>query len=270
MRRQFLPLAVFALAVAPVAEAKLKSAADMKPDKGYLLVQVDPVQVKMLGTNQITTGVLFAPYDPATKQVRPGVMALKDPVAKDDKRRLFVIEVDPGTWVIAGTGASAATLGSANTSFSLGSYQFDVRAGELVDLGVFEPQREESDNPDTKLTGGKMLGMAFLGVGGRIEPVPNRLAVRPRTGNDVPLPAWLAATPSVYPLFVYGGTFGNSGGGLVNRIDGKDGRGRAAGEAAYLSKPGQPKVEPGVAPLPEASAPETPSAEAPATPSSLP
>jgi hypothetical protein len=259
-----LPLAVALLMIAPAVDAKIKSADEMKADKAYLLVQVDPVEMKLLGTNKITTGILFAPYDPATKQTRAGVMALKDPVAKDEKRRLYLVEVDPGTWVIAGTGASGASLGSADTSFSLGSYHFDAKAGELVDLGVFLPQREESDNPDTKMTVGKMFGGPLFG--GRVEPVPNRMDIRPRGEGDVPIPAWLATKPLIQPAFVYGGTFGNSQGGLINRIDGKQGRGRAAGTAAYLSKPGQPVVE---VPAAEAAA-ETPSVEPPATPSSLP
>lgn len=233
-----LPLAAMLLVAAPAAHAKIKSAAEMTATKAYLLVQIDPVEVKILGTSHVTTGVVFAPYDPATKQVRAGVIALKDPVAKDGKRRLYLIEVDPGTWVIAGTGASTASLGAADTSFSLGSYHFEARAGELVDLGVFVPEREVSDNPDTKMNAVKLLGGPLFG--GRVEPVPNRLGVRPRGIDDVPVPAWLATKPLVQPAFVYGATFGNNLGGLVNRIDGKAGRGRAAGEAAYLSKPGQP------------------------------
>lgn len=262
-----LPLAAALLLIAPAVDAKIKSAEEMAAGKAYLLVQVDPVEVKILGTSQVTTGVLFAPYDPATKQVRAGVMALKDPVAKDAKRRLYLIEIDPGTWVIAGTGASGASLGSADTSFSLGSYHFEAKAGELVDLGVFEPKREVSDNPDTKMTAVKLFGGPLFG--GRVEPVPNRLEIRPRGEGDVAVPGWLATKPLVHPAFVYGGTFGNSVGGLVNRIDGKQGRGRTAGEVTYLSKPGQPKVEPAAAPA-DAPVPETPTAEAPATPSSLP
>ncbi len=254
-----LPLAVALLAIAPAVYAKIKSADEMKTEKAYLLVQVDPVEMKLLGTNKITTGILFAPYDPATKQVRAGVMALKDPVAKDEKRRLYLVEVDPGTWVIAGTGASGASLGSADTSFSLGSYHFEAKAGELIDLGVFLPAREESDNPDTKMNAMKLLGGPLFG--GRVEPVPNRMDIRPRGEGDVPVPLWLAAKPMIQPLFVYGGTFGNSLGGLVNRVDGKEGRGRIAGEAAYLSKPGQPAAESG------ASEAVT---EPPATPLSLP
>ena len=261
-----LPMAIALVALAPAVEAKIKSADQMKPEKAYLLVQVDPVEFQMMGNNRLVTGVIFAPYDPVTKQTREVLLARKDPVAKDGKRRLYLIEVDPGTLVIAGTGASDSQMGSADTSFSLGSYHFDAHAGELVDLGVFVPQREESDNPDTKMNTGNVLGMAFFGAS--VEPVPNRLTIRPRGTDDIAIPAWLAVKPLVQPAFVYGGTFGNNLGGLVNRIDGKDGRGRAAGEATYLSKPGQPKVE-ATAPTAEPAV-DGPSAQPPATPSALP
>lgn len=256
------------LALAPTVEAKIKSADQMKAEKAYLLVQVEPVEFQMMGNNRLVTGVTFAPYDPVTKQTRESLIARKDPVAKDGKRRLYLVEIDPGTWVIAGTAGSDSQMGSADTSFSLGSYHFEARAGELVDLGVFVPQREESDNPDTRMNTGNVLGMAFFGAS--VEPVPNRLTIRPRGTDDIAIPAWLAAKPLVKPAFVYGGTFGNNLGGLINRIDGKAGRGRAAGAAAYLSKPGQPEIEvPSSGPVIEpATAPA--SAEPPATPSSLP
>ena len=263
-----LPVAAVLLALAPAAGAKIKSADQMKPDKAYLLVQVEPVEFQMMGNNRLVTGVIFAPYDPVAKQTRGALMARQDPVAKGGKRRLYLLEIDPGTWVVAGTGGSDSQMGSADTSFSLGSYHFDVRAGELVDLGVFVPQREESDNPDTKMNTGNVLGMALFGA--RVEAVPNRLTIRPRGTDDIAIPAWLAARPLVQPAFVYGGTFGNNLGGLVNRVDGKAGRGRAAGAVAYLSKPGQPMVEaPSSEPVMDpASAPV--SAPPPSTPPGLP
>ena len=261
-------LAAAILVLAPAVEAKIKSAEQMKADKAYLLVQIEPVEFQMMGNNRLVTGVSFAPYDPQTKQTRETLLARKDPVAKDGKRRLYLLEIDPGTWVIAGTGGSDSQMGSADTSFSLGSYHFDARAGELVDLGVFVPQREESDNPDTKMNTGNVLGMALFGA--RVEPVPNKLTIRPRGTDDIAIPAWLSARPLVQPAFVYGGTFGNDLGGLVNRIDGKAGRGRTAGAAAYLSKPGQPAAEaPSSGPVAEAvsdSASPTPLS----TPSGLP
>lgn len=256
--------ALLLLALAPAAQAKFKSADQMKPDKAYLLVQVDPVEVQMMGTSRAVTGIVLAPYDPEGKRIpdqpvagdktgmkraAPQVLVMNDPIAKDGKKRLFLVEVDPGVWVIEGT-SGAPVLVSATTSFSLGSYYFETKAGELADLGVFVPQREESDNPDTKMTGGKLVGMALFAPfgGGRVEPSPNRLTIRPRGDGDIAVPAWLAGRPTVQPAFVYGGTFANRLGGLVNRVDGKDGRGRAAGEAAHLSRPTQPAAA--VEPLP--------------------
>ena len=240
-------LALALLVVANAATAKIKSADELKPDKAYLLVQVEPLTIKLMGTNRIATGILFAPYDVQRHYAGPAVMALNDPISKDGKRRLFLLEIDPGTWTIAGTGGIPAALGLANTSFSLGSYHFEAKAGEMLDLGVFEPQREETDNPDAKLTSGKLIGMMFLHQ--RIEPLPNMLEIRPRGPGDIAIPAWLASRPLVQPAFVYGGTFGNSLGGLVNRVDGKAGRGRAIGTAAYLSKLGQPVAEAAAVPV---------------------
>ncbi|MEP7007262.1 MAG: hypothetical protein ABI810_14855 [Sphingomonas bacterium] len=240
-------LALALLVVANAATAKIKSADELKPDKAYLLVQVEPLTIKLMGTNRIATGILFAPYDVQRNYAGPAVMALNDPISKDGKRRLFLLEIDPGTWTIAGTGGIPAALGLANTSFSLGSYHFEAKAGEMLDLGVFEPQREETDNPDAKLTSGKLIGMMLLHQ--RIEPLPNMLEIRPRGPGDIAIPAWLAPRPLVQPAFVYGGTFGNSLGGLVNRVDGKAGRGRAIGTAAYLSKPGQPVAEAAAVPV---------------------
>lgn len=246
MIRALVVMVTALLIAAPAAYAQPKSASQLKPDKAYLLVQIDPLEFKLMGTNRIVTGVLFAPYDVDNKQVRAGVLVLKRPIAKNGKRRLFLVEVDPGTWVISGTAGSGAPLGAADTSFSLGSYHFEAKAGELLDLGVFQPQREESDNPDAKMTSGKLVGMMFLHQ--RIEPVPTKLTIRPRGDGDIVIPAWLASRPQVQPVFVYGATFGNSLGGLVNRIDGREGRGRATGTATYLSKPGQPAAERPVAP----------------------
>jgi hypothetical protein len=140
--------------------------------------------------------------------------------------------------VIEGAGGDAPALGAAVTSFALGSYRFEVHAGEVIDLGVIAPKREESDNPDTKMTGGKLAGMMLAGPfgGGRVEPLPMKLDIRARSTGDLPLPDWLATTPITQPAFTYGATFGNLLGGLVNRVDGKTGRGRVSGEVVYLTK----------------------------------
>lgn len=236
------------------ALAKDKSV-EIKPDKAYLLVQVDPVEYKMLGTNRMKLDVGFARYDVTRNDIRGGykssenpvpegesvrTIARKKPIAKDGKRRLYLLEVDPDIWVIESVGVSSGgTLGVGSTSFSLGSYHFEAKSGQITDLGVFGPARELSGNPDEKVTAGKIFGMALLGPfgGPKIEPVPLVLNIRERRADDLQLPASMQKYEITYPEFVYGGSFGNYGGGLVNRIDGREGRTRATGETVYASMP---------------------------------
>lgn len=247
-------LCLLLLATPVVASGKTDwSKTRLDPTKAYVLVQLDPIEFKMLGNNRIATGLILSAYDADKGIIRmvekkgtivdvERVMLSKTAIAKDGKRRQHFSAITPGVWVIEGAGGAGATHGEGMTSFSLGSYTFEARAGQVIDLGVIVPRPEESDNPDTKMTGGKMLGMLMLG-GIRVEPLPLKLAVRPRTSGDLSLPAWLSTAPLTQPAFTYGVTFPNFLGGLVNRVDGKAGRGRAAGEVVFPSKPGQPKVD---------------------------
>lgn len=217
----------------------------LKADKAYILVQVDPLEVQLMGNNRVAAGVILAPYDrdKASLRMTPQakkparidrVMLNSGPVAKDGKRRQYFALIEPGTWVIEGAGGEGGTLVSPVTAFSLSSYRFEAKAGEILDLGVMTPTREISDNPDTKMTGGKMMGMMLAGPfgGGRVEPVPLKLAMRARQSGDLAVPAWVTEAKLVKPVFEYGATFPNLLGGLVNRVDGKAGRARAAVEAA--------------------------------------
>ncbi len=221
----------------------------LDPSKAYVLVQIDPVEFKIMGNNQIATGIILASYDTERSKIRliekdgkpVGVARVhlgKEPVAKDGKRKQFFSAIDPGVWVFEGAGGEAAALGAAVTSFALGSYRFEAHAGDVLDLGVVAPKREESDNPDTKMTGGKLAGMMLAGPfgGGRVEPLPLKLGIRPRTASDLAVPVWLSSASLAQPAFTYGATFANLLGGLVNRVDGKAGRDRAAGETLYLTR----------------------------------
>jgi hypothetical protein len=243
--------------VAPAALAKTDWAkTPLQPDKAYILVQVDPLEVQLMGNNRVAAGVIIAPYDLDKTSLRmtqepkkpariDRVMLNSNPVAKDGKRRQYFALIEPGTWVIEGAGGEGGTLVSPVTAFSLSSYRFEAKAGEILDLGVMTPTREVSDNPDTKMTGGKMLGMMLAGPfgGGRVEPVPLKLEMRARQPGDLPIPAWVTEAKMVKPVLEYGATFPNLLGGLVNRVDGKAGRARAAVEAAIAPvEPAEPAV----------------------------
>lgn len=219
-------------------------------DKAYVLLQIEPLEFKMMGNNQVVTGIFLAPYDAGAAAIRqeeqkgkpPRIarIALRnEPTAKDGKRRQYFAEIAPGTWVIEGAGGDVPQAGAPLTSFSLSSYRFDAKPGEIIDLGVALVAREESDNPDTKMSSGKLLGMMFAGPfgGGRIEPLPLKIAFRARASGDLPVPGWVPQSRLVQPALVYGATFANHLGGLINRIDGKEGRKRAAAEAAPAVAP---------------------------------
>ena len=226
----------------------------LDPAKAYVLVQVEPLEFNMLGNNRVVTGLMLAQYDLEKSAIRLRekdgkvvdilrLTLISNSIASDGKRKQYFAEIAPGTWVIEGAGGgSGGTLGAAVTAFSLGSYRFDARIGEVIDLGVVTPSREESNNPDTQMTTGKLAGMMMGGLfGGRgPEPLPLKLVIRPRGNSDLAVPAWLAKVAVIQPAFTYGSTFQNLLGGLINRVDGKVGRGRVAGEVLYLSKPGQP------------------------------
>jgi hypothetical protein len=230
--------------------------AGLDPAMAYVLVQVEPLHFRFMGNNDIATNIILHAYDDEKSNLRfleskdkskPDHRVLLDKVdiAKAGKRRQYFTAIMPGTWVIEGAGGNGGTLGAPITSFALGSHRFEAHAGEVIDLGVLAPSSEESDNPDTKMSTGKLAGMIFAGPfgGGRVESLPLKIAVRPRADGDFPVPAWLSKANIVQPGFTYGATFSNLMGGLVNRVDGKAGRSRTVGEVVYLSRPGQPKVE---------------------------
>jgi hypothetical protein len=247
-------LTAAALAQLQPAQAKTDWAkSGLDPAKAYVLVQIEPVEFQMMGNNRIVSGFFLAPYDASKKAIslteipkkQPQVARVvlkKEAIAKEGKRRQYFAAITPGTWVFEGAGGDVPLMGAPLTSFSLGSYSFVAKAGEVIDLGVVTLSRETSDNPDTKMTAGKMAGMIFAGPfgGGRVEPVPMTLTMRARGQGDFPLPAWVPENRLTRPGFAYGATFSNILGGLINRIDGKAGRNRQTGEIGFPSGPQMP------------------------------
>jgi hypothetical protein len=228
-------LAALALAAAsPVAAKTLpKVPPALNPAKAYILVEYKLLKNPYGGglpgarkTLPLKTGLVFARYDPALGDIRglgkaranpvaPGQQAAEGfrskPVAKGAGSRLFLIEVDPGTWVIQGFGG---------TSFSLGSYTFELAPGSVTDLGIVtaEPDWAEGQDPDDI---GSLMKSAFAGPFAKSPDIaPMRASFRPRAAGDIPLPAGIPAD-KVRPVeFTPGAKFGNYLGGLVNKIEG--------------------------------------------------
>ena len=248
-------LAALALAAAPPAAAKtLKQVpAALNPAKAYILVEYKLLKNPFGNfpgsrkTMPLKTGLAFGRYDPALGDIRGLGKAAANPVpagqqpiegfrskplAKGPATRLMLIEVEPDLWVVQGWG---------NTSFSLGSYTFELAPGTVTDLGVVtaEPDWAEGQEPPDV---GDVFKAALAGPFAKSPDIaPMRLTFRPRAAGDIPLPAGIAAEKVRPVAFTPGAKFGNYLGGLVNRIDGVNARRRAAGATTAPSPPDSPR-----------------------------
>ena len=241
---KIVPIAAFAaLAAAPAAAAPVKKVPpSLNPAKAYVLVEYR-LQKNPYGgfpgsskTLPLATGLFLARYDAEAGDIRGLGKASKNPVpageqgfesfrskpiAKGPISRLFLLEVDPGLWVVQGYG---------NTSFSLGSYSFDLAPGEVTDLGVVTAENDwaEGQKPPNV---GTIFTMALAGPFAKSpEIAPVRLSFAPRQSGDLPVPAGLPADRVKPVTFVPGATFGNYLGSLVNRIEGVNAQLKAAAQ----------------------------------------
>lgn len=225
--------AVVAAWTAPAAASsglsKVPRALD--PAKAYVVVEIGKLDDAMLYGS-----LVLGRYDPVTKDIAtvtppPGGKMPRDglaldnrvhlikPAMKDKERRLYIAELDPGTWVVEGAN---------DTAFSLGSSTMQLTAGTVTDLGVVAvysdfPQGQKRD----VLTSGRLLKGALLGIfASRLpQPMPKAVDIRARQASDMPLPSVLAgATPVAWSGEV---RFGNHLGGLINRMGGRKARLRA-------------------------------------------
>ena len=233
MRRLGL-LTALALAAAPAAATTLKTVpAALNPAKAYILVEYKLLKNPYGGglpgsrkTMPLKAGLVFARYDPTLGDIRgmgkaranpvaPGQQAVEGfrskPLAKGPGSRLFLIEVEPDTWVVQAFGG---------TSFSLGSYTFELAPGSVTDLGIVtaEPDWAEGQDPPDM---GSLLASAMAGPFGKSPDIaPMRATFRPRSSGDIPIPAGIPAERVQPVAFTPGAKFGNYLGGLVNRIEG--------------------------------------------------
>ena len=257
--------AVIAAWAAPAAasSALSKVPAALDPAKAYVVVEIGKLDDAMLyGT------LVLGRYDPATKDIATvtpppdgklprGGLALDNrvhlikPAMKDKERRLYIAELDPGTWVVEGAN---------DTAFSLGASTMELAAGTVTDLGVVAvysdfPQGQKRD----VLTAGRLLKGALMGgiFASRLpQPMPKAVDIRARQASDMPLPSVLAgATPVAWSGEV---RFGNHLGGLINRMGGRKARLRAlvAEQAAVTAEAAdEAGNEEGSAPVEQVAAP---------------
>jgi len=214
------------------AETLKKVPTALNPAKAYVIVEYKLQANPYSGlpgsrkTMPLQSGLVLARYDAALGDVRgmgkaksnpvpAGQVAIETfrnkPIGKGETSRLFLLELDPDTWVIQGYG---------DTSFSLGSYSFSLAPGSIYDLGVVSVERDwaEGQKPPNA---GSIIGAAFAGpFAKRPDMAPLRAAFRPRGSSDMGFPAGIPAERVTQAAFETGATFGNYLGGLVNRIEG--------------------------------------------------
>jgi hypothetical protein len=167
-------------------------------------------------------GLGKASASPLPAGVKAGEYFRNKPLAKGPSSRLFLLEVEPDLWVVQGYG---------NTSFSLGSYTFQLAPGTVTDLGVVSAEPDWAEGQKA-VNGGDILKAALAGPFAKGPDIaPMRLTFRPRGASDMPVPAGIAAAQMRTVTFGEGAKFGNYLGGLVNRIEGVNARLKAPAKA---------------------------------------
>lgn len=222
------------LATSPGFAKALKAIpSTLDPTKAYVLVEYKRVPNPYYGTPLAPRflpqmgGVVLARYDAALGDIRglgkaasnpvpgkrPTELFQNQPVLKTDTALVYLLELEPDTYVVQGW---------ANTSFSLGSYRFVAKPGVVTDLGVVSAGSDWAPGEAPKpLTAGKLIGTALAGPFAKAPSVaPAKLTFHARTSSDAALPPALDADRVVPVSFEAGATFGNYLGGLVNRIEG--------------------------------------------------
>lgn len=232
-----LTLALVAPAGPGVAAALKAVPSQLDPAKAYILVEYElpPNPSASPGSGKtlaLTSGLVFARYDPSLGDVRGRGRAAKNPVPAEQKaieefreaiiakrkgRSLQLIEVEPDTWVILGWGR--------HTSFSRGSYTFTLVPGSVTDLGVVVGERDWAEDAKSVASRANMWKASLLELEAKAGHVPPmRVRFRPRTSADLPVPAGLPADKVQPVTFTPGAKFRNYGGGAPSRIEGENGR----------------------------------------------
>lgn len=227
--------ALFCAVLVTVHPAVAEKAAGLDADAAYVLIEVQHIEDVMMKGTKTRSGVTLARYDPVMGDVRGGdlspdtalpagqpvrVGTVGKPVAKDKATRLYVLKVEPDTWIVEGANG---------TAFSLGSMMFTVAPRQVVDLGVFKPAIDWAEGERPKNVGGAMMGAILFGSLRSKEIRPVRVDWHARGIGDLPLPPMLAGRIVAPATFEPNRKFGNYLGGLVNRFGGRAARPDAAG-----------------------------------------
>lgn len=226
------------VAMSPLADARTlaKLPAKLDPAKAYALVEIGNID-----EGKVRGVLTLARYDAARNDIallgkpndKPSLAheAIGKPLVKDKLRNLYLLELDPGQWVIEGANG---------TAFSLGSRTFTLAAGSVIDLGVAAVTTDYAEGEAPyKITAGKALKLGLLGAfagDAMPQPIPKAVAFRARTANDLALPRTALGEARAVD---WGSEvkFGNYLGGLVNRMGGRKTRPGAAPPTTAAAAP---------------------------------
>ncbi|MGZ8286849.1 MAG: hypothetical protein ACXW27_15845 [Allosphingosinicella sp.] len=218
-RRAALAVAAFvallsAQAATPAAAAEvLKVApASLDPKLAYLLVRLGKRDEKVWNL------VSFYRYDDEAEDLRgkgrakanpvpkgedkAAVVAAKPFLAEDGNVRTYLVAVTPGRWVVAS---------SPTTTYSLGSYRFDAKAGEITDLGTLYLGAENGSSIWPRLAA---LHSA-PDIEKRAYTVADALLIEP-VSPATAVPGALSALPRRPAAWMRAPRFGNHSGQMIN------------------------------------------------------
>ncbi|HYD38791.1 MAG TPA: hypothetical protein VEA60_14325 [Allosphingosinicella sp.] len=210
----FAALALPAPTALPAAEVLKIAPASLDSRRAYLLVRLGKRDEKVWNL------VSFYRYDPTAEDLRGKGRAKANPVPRGEDKaavvdakpflaeegniRTYLVAVTPGRWVIAS---------SPTTSYSLGSYQFDARAGEITDLGTLYMGAENGSSIWPRLAGIH----SAPDIEKRGYTVADALLVE-RAATSTPVPAAVAALPRRPADYLPAPRFGNHSGQMINAV----------------------------------------------------
>ena len=211
MKRVVAAAALMLASAAPAATVLKAVPAALDPASGYILVRLGERAPDAWNFLRI------AAYDPTLEDVRGKGRAKANPVAKDRSVIVFTKpflteEAHVRTYLVVLTPGHYVIQGGPTTCFCLGSYQFDVAAGRVTDMGLIYIGPEDGTSPWAPL---KSLH-STLDIEARGYTVAEAMAVLPwRATMSVPAAlAGFAREPARYSVAT---RFGNHDGQLINR-----------------------------------------------------
>jgi hypothetical protein len=214
MKTLALAVMLAAAPAAPPPSTVMKTVpATLDPATGYILVRMGERAPDLWNVLQI------APYDPVLQDIRGEGRAKGNPVAKGADRTVsigtkpFVAEGDHvRTYLVAVTPGLYVVQGGPTTCFCLGSYQFEVAAGRITDMGTIYIGPENGSSPWAAL---KPL-RSTADIEERAYTVAEAMQVLPWR-DSMSLPPGVSGLAREPARYTVAARFGNHAGQLLNR-----------------------------------------------------